>query len=398
MHSFKKFFDKQLIHFIINFILADIAIIIATMMSTWVLYEKIGIKFVTLITLATLFINTVFTKKFSPLLDKYSRTKVIVIINIIMCAFIGIALLSNLVCSYALINLFTSLYFGIFFLARGAVAQAMTIKLQTFTFKSLNVLLAIIDRIGAILVSVLISFLFKKIGADSLMFLAFILLMISTLLFIAFEEPLKPSANQSQTKLEKRDFAWFFNQNHSFLLIISTIITVLVLSKNTIDTVYLYDIIKLSPDDLAKISISFNFFALIGGVLANYFTSEKTMIYVCFAVGIITSLIIVATPTYIGFFITTSIIGFINSVNRVASGSLVMQTMPNNQIATFNGFINTINLSLQFFLLLLINLFLFSVQYFNKNDLISYVIWFYPFIFMSFVLVWIFKKMVNKIT
>lgn len=398
MHSFKKFFDKQLIHFIINFILADIAIIIATMMSTWVLYEKIGIKFVTLITLATLFINTVFTKKFSPLLDKYSRTKVIVIINIIMCAFIGIALLSNLVCSYALINLFTSLYFGIFFLARGAVAQAMTIKLQTFTFKSLNVLLAIIDRIGAILVSVLISFLFKKIGADSLMFLAFILLMISTLLFIAFEEPLKPSANQSQTKLEKRDFAWFFNQNHSFLLIISTIITVLVLSKNTIDTVYLYDIIKLSPDDLAKISISFNFFALIGGVLANYFTSEKTMIYVCFAVGIITSLIIVATPTYIGFFITTSIIGFINSVNRVASGSLVMQTIPNNQIATFNGFINTINLSLQFFLLLLINLFLFSVQYFNKNDLISYVIWFYPFIFMSFVLVWIFKKMVNKIT
>lgn len=398
MHSFKKFFDKQLIHFIINFILADIAIIIATMMSTWVLYEKIGIKFVTLITLATLFINTVFTKKFSPLLDKYSRTKVIVIINIIMCAFIGIALLSNLVCSYALINLFTSLYFGIFFLARGAVAQAMTIKLQTFTFKSLNVLLAIIDRIGAILVSVLISFLFKKIGADSLMFLAFILLMISTLLFIAFEEPLKPSTNQSQTKLEKRDFAWFFNQNHSFLLIISTIITVLVLSKNTIDTVYLYDIIKLSPDDLAKISISFNFFALIGGVLANYFTSEKTMIYVCFAVGIITSLIIVATPTYIGFFITTSIIGFINSVNRVASGSLVMQTIPNNQIATFNGFINTINLSLQFFLLLLINLFLFSVQYFNKNDLISYVIWFYPFIFMSFVLVWIFKKMVNKIT
>lgn len=398
MHSFKKFFDKQLIHFIINFILADIAIIIATMMSTWVLYEKIGIKFVTLITLATLFINTVFTKKFSPLLDKYSRTKVIVIINIIMCTFIGIALLSNLVCSYALINLFTSLYFGIFFLARGAVAQAMTIKLQTFTFKSLNVLLAIIDRIGAILVSVLISFLFKKIGADSLMFLAFILLMISTLLFIAFEEPLKPSANQSQTKLEKRDFAWFFNQNHSFLLIISTIITVLVLSKNTIDTVYLYDIIKLSPDDLAKISISFNFFALIGGVLANYFTSEKTMIYVCFAVGIITSLIIVATPTYIGFFITTSIIGFINSVNRVASGSLVMQTIPNNQIATFNGFINTINLSLQFFLLLLINLFLFSVQYFNKNDLISYVIWFYPFIFMSFVLVWIFKKMVNKIT
>lgn len=396
MHSFKKFFDKQLIHFIINFILADIAIIIATMMSTWVLYEKIGIKFVTLITLATLFINTVFTKKFSPLLDKYSRTKVIVIINIIMCAFIGIALLSNLVCSYALINLFTSLYFGIFFLARGAVAQAMTIKLQTFTFKSLNVLLAIIDRIGAILVSVLISFLFKKIGADSLMFLAFILLMISTLLFIAFEEPLKPSANQSQTKLEKRDFAWFFNQNHSFLLIISTIITVLVLSKNTIDTVYLYDIIKLSPDDLAKISISFNFFALIGGVLANYFTSEKTMIYVCFAVGIITSLIIVATPTYIGFFITTSIIGFINSVNRVASGSLVMQTIPNNQIATFNGFINTINLSLQFFLLLLINLFLFSVQYFNKNDLISYVIWFYPFIFMSFVLVWIFKKWLIK--
>ena len=103
----KNFFDKQMLDFIISFISADIAIMLVQAMSTWVLYEKLGIEYITIITLVSLFLNAVFSKRIGLILDKHSRIYSVVLANIIMSCIIIIALLTQNNLYYLLLSVLT---------------------------------------------------------------------------------------------------------------------------------------------------------------------------------------------------------------------------------------------------------------------------------------------------
>lgn len=176
-----KRMDGAMWHFIASFIVADIAVMLAQAMAMWLVYQALGVHYTTAIALLTLFINAFVSKKYSHLLDKYPRVYAMSLANWLFFGLLAVAWLSGVVWLYALILLMTSLYFSCFYMARGAIAQAMMIKRsqdKPKDFRKLNAVLMVTDRLGAILVNVTVAVLFIYLRADGL-----VLASLATLLF-----------------------------------------------------------------------------------------------------------------------------------------------------------------------------------------------------------------------
>lgn len=80
---------------------------------------------------------------------------------------------------------------------------------------------------------------------------------------------LKSSDEKKASHAQKPDFAWFFRQPNAYLVVTAVFITVLILVSNTINTIYLYDVLALTPDMAAYPSMAHNIAALTwagGGV------------------------------------------------------------------------------------------------------------------------------------
>lgn len=385
--SIKNFFNKQMIDFIVSFISADIAIMLVQAMSFWVIYEQLGIEYITIITLLSLFLNTTVSKRIGFILDKHSRVHLVVLANIAMSFIIITALITQSSLFYILLSLLTSLYFSIFYSARSAVAQAISIKNYDNQFKRLNSVLMVTDKIGAILVGVVIAALFSLLQVNNLVLLALLILVISTFLLIRFKKydtnvihnnKEKTPSSQHQTKT----LSWFFSHRVALIATCALVVTVMIMIRNTINEVYLYDVLKLTPDLISYTSIAYNAAAIFGGVMVNWIFDEKKAIYCCIGLSLLTSLLIAIHPTFYIFVISSLVFGLTNSINRVMYDSLIMKHIDNSQIGTFYGFLNVINQSAQFIILITINIFIWFAKNHSNNMMVDAVVLFYPLVFL----------------
>lgn len=396
----KNFFDKQMLDFIISFISADIAIMLVQAMSTWVLYEKLGIEYITIITLVSLFLNAVFSKRIGLILDKHSRIYSVVLANIIMSCIIIIALLTQNNLYYLLLSVLTSTYFSVFYSARSAVAQAISIKNYDNQFKRLNSVLMVTDKIGAILVGAMIATLFVLLQVKYLVLLALLILIISTFLLIRFKKHESiniTEAQKEEASASPKNFGWFFSHHIASIITYALVVTVAIMAGNTINNVYLYDVLKLTPDLISYTSIAYNAAAIFGGIVVNWIYKEKKAIYFCIGLSLLMSFLIAIHPTFYMFLILSLVFGLLNSINRVMYDSLIMKHIDNSEVGTFYGFLNAINQSSQFIILITINVFIWLTKNSSENNvLVNGIVIFYPLIFLLVPIFFIFSRMFVK--
>lgn len=163
----------------------------------------------------------------------------------------------------------------------------------------------------------------------------------------------------------------------------AVIVTVLIMVRSTINNVYLYDILKLTPDFIAYLSIAYNTACLIGALVVNVIHHDKQAIYGCIGTAFLMSCIIAVYPSFTVFIVSSVVFGLLNSINRVMYDSVIMKHIPNHEVGTFYGFLNSINQGSQFIMLFAINLFLWFVKHNEAyQHLISGIILFYPAIFL----------------
>lgn len=395
--STRDFFDRQMIDFIISFISADIAIMLVQAMSVWLLYKEIGIEYITVITLISLFLNAIISKKIGLMLDKHSRVYSIVLANIAMSCIITIALITQNSLYYILLSLLTGVYFSIFYSARSAVAQAISIKNYDNQFKRLNSVLMITDKVGAVLVGMAIASLFALLQAKYLVLLSLLILVASTFLLIRFKKYESTNIDKVQKEISlamPKNFGWFFSHRIAFVATCALVVTVAIMIRNTINDVYLYDVLKLTPDLISYMSILYNAAAIFGGVVVNWIYKEKLTIYFCIGLSLLMSFFVALQPTFHVFLISSLVFGLLNSINRVMYDSLIMKCIDNNEVGTFYGFLNAINQSSQFIILIAINIFI----WFAKNNssenstIVNFIVLFYPLIFLLIPIFFIFSK------
>lgn len=385
--------DKFMGHFIISFMLADIAIMLAQAMAVWQIYQKLGASAITAITLITLFINAFITKKYSYLLDKYPRKTMMSGANFIFITLLSTTLITDSTWAYVVISLYTSLYFSCFYLARGALAQAILIQRTQNTqdnFRKMNATLMITDKLGALGVNAVVAGLFVYLGVDKLVWLSLVILLLASLFLTNLSEPniihspkttQNTPTNTTQARHQK-NFAWFFCHTISPLVVMAVFITVLVMASNTINTIYLYDVLKLTPEVVVYPSIAYNTTALIGGVVVVWFYHEKYTLYACFTATVLMALCLAIYPIFAMFVVSALVFGFVNSVNRVMYDSLIMKSIANQEIATFYGFLGSINQTAQLISTILIHLFVWASSEQPTPLNIAWVIWGYPLLFL----------------
>lgn len=217
INHIKPLLNKPMMEFIISFISADIAIMLMQSLVIWVLYERLGIEYVSGITLFALFLNTFVSKKIGVLLDKYSRLNAVIFANALMIGVMIVAISTQWLLFYALFSVLSSVYFSIFYGARSAVAQAMSIQSHNQQFKRLNSMLMVTDRMGAILVGAMIAALFAPLGINTLAILAVLILLLSVVLLTKFKryrlDLNKAKTQKSTTSNLKRLWSVFCPKN-----------------------------------------------------------------------------------------------------------------------------------------------------------------------------------------
>lgn len=127
---------------------------------------------------------------------------------------------------------------------------------------------------------------------------------------------------------------------------------------------------------------------------------ERLVIYACFALAVVMALLLALYPKFWMFVVAALIFGLVNSVNRVMYDSVIMKSVDNQQVATFYGYLGSINLSAQFISTGLIQLFLWAVitptaPSFGQLDM-AWVVWFYPAVFLLLPWVWVFAWFTRK--
>lgn len=383
MQAIKEFLSPYMLKFIISFISADIAIMLSQAIIAWILYENLGIQYVTTIALTALLVNTIANKKLGFLLDSYPRVKLVITANIIMTTLTVVALVSQSIWVFAMLSVLTGLYFSCFYAARGAIAQLICMNNPNQDFTKLNSMLVVTDKLGAILVGVIVASLFSWLGADALIVLALVILIVSTALLGKFDNltaKAKPDPSSTQNR-PTGSFAWFFQHKIARLVACALVVTIVIMAGGTIDRVILYDVLKLTPDLIAYTSIAYNSAAIIGGVLVNWVKNESVAIYTCISLAFFMSCLLVASPSLTMFIVASALFGLINSINRVLYDSVIMRHVVNEQIGTFCSLLNSLNQGSQFLILIVINAFLWIAS--TANELLTrWVIVFYPAMFL----------------
>ncbi len=429
--------DRRILAFIISFLTGDIAVVILSGMVIWVLFERLNSAYFSVITLVSLLATSILSKQYSYLLDRHSRIGAVIVSNGVMMALAIVTVLTDWIWLYAIAYFMIHLYFLIFYTARGAVAQALINSQQTTnqqksvkptTFKQLNSVLVITGKLGAIFSGMVIASLFALLSVNGLLALSIAILAISIILLKRFDEPLavnktikvttpkvttpkvttpkidkltmltiKPIVKNADLSKEKQfnnskgsqsySYKWYFSYPLAWLVTLAIFIHVVIMLGNTIESIYLYEVLKISPEMVAYISVAFNLGALTAGVLVNFMHSEKLVIYYCFIIVLVTSLVLALIPTFTMFVIAYAIFGFTTSSNRVMFSSLIMHHLPNSQIATFFGLQSSLQRGLQFVGLLAINLLLFVD---TKNA--SLTVWFYPAVYLLVPVVWLWMR------
>ncbi|VEG12456.1 MFS transporter [Moraxella cuniculi] len=381
MQAIKEFLNPYMLKFIISFISADIAIMLSQAIIAWILYENLGIQYVTAIALIALLVNTIANKKLGFLLDSYPRVKLVITANIIMITLTVVALVSQSIWVFAMLSVLTGLYFSCFYAARGAIAQLICINNPNQDFTKLNSMLVVTDKLGAILVGVIVASLFSWLGADALIVLALVILLISTALLAKFNSPTtKPTAQNTKAK-PAGSFAWFFQHKIARLIACALVVTIVIMAGGTINRVVLYDVLKLTPDFIAYTSIAYNSTAIIGDVMVNWIKHETAAIYACIGLAFLMSCLLVISPSLSMFIVASALFGLLNSINRVLYDSVIMRHVANEQIGTFYSLLNSLNQGSQFLILIATNAFLGIAS--TANELLTrWVIVFYPTIFL----------------
>ena len=116
------------------------------------------------------------------------------------------------------------------------------------------------DKIGAILVGAMIATLFVLLQVKYLVLLALLILIISTFLLIRFKKHESiniTEAQKEEASASPKNFGWFFSHHIASIITYALVVTVAIMAGNTINNVYLYDVLKLTPDLISYTSIAY---------------------------------------------------------------------------------------------------------------------------------------------
>lgn len=376
----------QLTHFITSFVTGNIACIVTVSLVVWSLFQQYDAVTFTVLTLISLLLNAFVMAKFSYLLDRYSRKTVVLWLNVLMAMCVMLLLLINSSWLYVVMLLVCKFYFGVYYTARNALAQTLNVT----RFQRLNATLEVTDQLSSILASGLVVLLFEWLGLRLMLLGAVGVFLFSAWLLAGFSEPsILPSQHNEATVSpriaachpEKKGFAWFFSRRIAWLVTLAILPNLVVLQSNTIDPIYLYEVLGKTPETVATLGMAFSIGAMLGGLISGMFNQPKSVIYACFMLSFVMTFVLALFPRVEVFAFAIALFGLSNSASRVAFRSVIMLAIPNHEVATFYGLRGSLVSGLQFMSLLIMSLTLLIMP-------ASVSVWFYPAVFMFLPVLW----------
>lgn len=364
---------RQLADFIIRFEIGDIAASLSISMVVWVILAEFTSTTFTVLTLVALLINAFIMKRFSYLLDRYAKKYVIQWLNLCMAILILLLVLVGHRWLYLLLYGFCSLYFPIFYSTFNALSQTLSMHNKQIVSATLE----ITGKLVNLCCAGLIWLFFEPLGQQLILSYCCVLFLLAAWSVSRFNEPYRTSRiTRVNVSAKRQGIAWYFSHPITWLVTLAMLPNIIVLQSNTINPIYLYQVLQETPEMLAKLSIAFSIGSLCGGSIGFYSRDEKTIIYAGVVSCAITSVLLTTLPSISMFIIAMGIFGAANSASRVMFRSVIMHSIPDNEAGHFYGIRSSIVSAMQCVGLLSMNI---SVAHFSP----AVTIWFYPAVFLS---------------
>lgn len=345
-------FNRMFIGFLAGLCVGVTAYTLLAALTVWILVEHYGNQAFTLSGLFALVIAAVCNIRFGHYLDKFSRKYLILGFYLFNSICLSTALLFDALPIASVIIILTfQLSVNVFYTGHYAIAQ----HFASTAYHHLNALLEVVGQLSALLASMIIFFGIQRLGITALLWLTFVLFVLATLILSTFCETCLNQNKKENRKAENQSFRWFFSRRIAWLTVLGFCPYLVVMAMNQIQPIYFYQIMELTPDTLALSSMVYVLGTLLGSGLASRAENYRTMIYSMLFLVTIGCIVLAITPIQNMFYLMMFVFGIANSGSRVASGSLIMQRLPNHYIGTYNSLKNSLALMVRLSFLLALN-------------------------------------------
>lgn len=361
----------QTVRFIGSYMLGIIGSGLASTLSVWLFIEHFSSQGFAVTQLAALLLLVPLSVKYSYYLDILSRKRLVQSCNILILTLLCLLLMVGVRSAWLLISLMIALqfYFFIFFTSYQAMAQ----NLVTGNYQKLNAKLEIASQLSALFVGAAIFLAFESLSIQYWIVTNIGILLLAVGSLHSFQESLKRAevSLKKHRQMPKKSFRWFAKQPILFPILMAIAPFLVIMLSNEIKPIFIYEVLKRSPEILSLVTLFHVAGAVLAGVLSNYQRHFQRNITKAWLVTVINTLVLALFPSLTVLCAFALVQGFVNSANRVAAQSLVMNHLDNTEIGTFNGLRNSLVIMLRVLCMLTLSSAFPMIPY-------EYVIWLLP--------------------
>ncbi len=370
--------NRQLADFITRIEVSAMTGSIAITIVIFAIFKHYDATVFTALTIISLAINSTVLKKYGYLIDKLSKKRILQGINGVMTVLIVITLNAEQPWLYLLLFAMFTLYFQIFYSTYNALSQTLT----THTKKTISVSMEMVGKLVYLLCTAFIWLCYEPLGIKLMLYVCVVLFLWGSYLLENLSIPEHSPTEKTNTHKEQLGFSWFFSQPIIWLVSLTLICHLVVLQSNTINPIYLYQVLQETPETLAVIGAAFSMGSIIGCIITLRTNNEQLTIYICFVMTVGACIFVVIMPTVEVFMFVVAIFGFSNSATRVMSRSLIMKNIANHQAGSFYSLNSSLASGIQFIMLVIMTI---LVAQFSP----AVVLWFYPPLLLFVPIFWV---------
>ncbi len=329
------------------------------------------------LTIASLAINAIILKKYGYLIDKLSKQRIIQGINGMAAGLMVIAVITEQPWLYLVLFAAFTLYFQVFYATYNALSQT----LSTHAKKTISVSMEIVGKLVYLVCTAFIWLCYEPFGLTLMLSVCVVLFLLGSYAVQGLSLSQQHHSSKTGTPREPLGFTWFFRQPIIWCVSLTLVCHLVVLQSNTINPIYLYQVLQETPETLAIIGAAFSVGSLLGCVMTLRVNSEKHVIYSSFVMTASACVLIVIAPTVGVFMLAMAIWGLCNSATRVMSRSLIMKHIASHQAGSFYSLNSSLASGIKFMTLAMMTV---SVSQFSPTT----VLWFYPLLLLFVPILW----------
>ena len=297
--------------------------------------------------LAGLIARFFFQPILSDVIDRYSRVRIQITAQIISTTFLmSIFLLFNFVGSatpgiYVLIAIVNDLYYMVSYQVQQALAQSVFSRNMYGRLNGINEIMGQLPVVlGAAMTSLVLIFLnFRELILISALFQV-----VGIIAFWTVRDDFEPAVNPKKGGVHSNysESYRYLRKNRKPVLFIYLLNFpfIAVVAGNFLKPIFIVRVLAQSSSFLAISESVYAGVAIIAGVIVPLVMERvggmKT-VYICTTIFFVGSLLIPVAPLWYLFLIFQILHGFGNPGTRIARNTVVMKSVPKNEMGRFNG-------------------------------------------------------------